>query len=274
MRQLDLFGSMFETPAPPEKKKEPEVVVAPSAAEKKANATVTDFTIHQHSVLQHVDEPKDELKKDEIIAPVVLVEKEKSLPFDEKETHNPIFFTDGKIGVKMKAKQTAKPKEAVKQELKEDVVNPTLAVQLPKAKKEVVKKIIQKRGRKSFKEIDAEVDLIDVPEDDVLFQKQYYPISQVAKWFNVNTSLLRFWENEFDILKPRKNRKGDRMFRPEDVKNIQLIYELLRQKKYTVEGAKEYLKTNKNEADLQIMLTQTLTKFRGFLLDLKANLSN
>lgn len=129
-----------------------------------------------------------------------------------------------------------------------------------------------KRGRKSLEEIDAEADLIDVPEDEVLFKKQYYPISEVAKWFRVNTSLLRFWENEFDILKPKKNRKGDRLFRPEDVKNLQLIYQLLRQRKYTIEGAKEYLKTNKKKADVELQLATTLQKFRSFLLYLKANL--
>ncbi len=274
MRQLDLFGSLFETPAPPEKKKEQEVAVAPPPPEKIAEAPATDFTIHQHSVLESVGVPAEEVKNEEISDPVIVVEREKLSAADEKEPSNPIFFTDGKIGVKMKAKPAAKPKETEKQEPEKVETKPAPAVHLPKAKKEDVKKVIQKRGRKSFKEIDAEVDLIEVPEDDILFQKQYYPISQVAKWFNVNTSLLRFWENEFEILKPRKNRKGDRMFRPEDVKNIQLIYELLRQKKYTVEGAKEYLKTNKNEADLQIILTQTLTKFRGFLLDLKANLGN
>ncbi|MCY7420655.1 MAG: MerR family transcriptional regulator [Chitinophagaceae bacterium] len=130
----------------------------------------------------------------------------------------------------------------------------------------------QKRGRKTFKEIDIEADLINVPEDEVLFKKQYYPISEVAGWFNVNTSLLRFWENEFDILKPRKNRKGDRHFRPEDVKNLQLIHLLLRQKKFSIEGAREYIKTNKGKVDVQMQLTQTLQKFRGFLLELKANL--
>ena len=106
----------------------------------------------------------------------------------------------------------------------------------------------------------------------MLFKKQYYPISEVAGWFNVNTSLLRFWENEFDILKPRKNRKGDRHFRPEDVKNLQLIHLLLRQKKFSIEGAREYIKTNKSKVDVQMQLTQTLQKFRGFLLELKAHL--
>src|SRR5206468_2635720 len=111
---------------------------------------------------------------------------------------------------------------------------------------------------------------IEVPEDEILFKKQYYSISEVAQWFRVNNSLLRFWENEFDILKPRKNRKGDRLFRPEDVKNLQLIYQLLRQRKYTIEGAKEYIKTNRKKADIELQLTNTLHRFKGFLLDLKA----
>lgn len=132
--------------------------------------------------------------------------------------------------------------------------------------------VIKKRGRKSFKEMDAEVDLIEIPEDEVLFQKQYYPMRVVAGWFRVNSSLLRYWETEFDILKPRKNRKGDRLFRPEDVKNLQLIYYLLRRRKFTIEGAKKYLKANRKNADINLQLVQSLTKFRGFLLELKANL--
>lgn len=131
---------------------------------------------------------------------------------------------------------------------------------------------IGKRGRKSFKEIDAEIDTVELPDDEILFQKQYYAISEVAKWFNVNNSLLRYWENEFDILKPRKTRKGDRLFRPEDVKNLQVIYYLLRQRKFTIEGAKEYLRNNKTKADTNVQLINALTKFRGFLLELRANL--
>lgn len=129
-----------------------------------------------------------------------------------------------------------------------------------------------KRGRKSFKEMDTEADLIDVPDDEILNQKLYYSISEVASWFKVNTSLLRYWENEFDILQPRKTRKGDRLFRVEDVKNLQLIYFLLRQRKFSIDGAKNYLKNNKKEADTQIRLMESLTKFKFFLLELKANL--
>lgn len=133
------------------------------------------------------------------------------------------------------------------------------------------KTIAQKRGRKSFKEIDKEVDLIEVPPDEELFQKQYYPISVVAKWFRVNTSLLRFWENQFKILKPKKNKKGDRFFRPEDVKNLKLIYHLLRQKKLTIDGANKHLKAHKEHTEENLQLIHSLNKFKSFLLELKAN---
>ena len=129
-----------------------------------------------------------------------------------------------------------------------------------------------KRGRKSFKEINLDVALLEIPDDDVLFQKQYYSITEVAEWFHVNASLLRFWEREFDILKPRKNRKGDRLFRPEDVKNLRIIYYLLRQLKYSIEGAKQFLKDNRKKAEMQTQLVEALTKFRSFLLELRANL--
>ena len=148
-------------------------------------------------------------------------------------------------------------------------VSPILPV-----KKNTETKPAGKRGRKSFKEMDIEADLIEVPEDEVLQQKLYYSISEVAGWFKVNTSLLRYWENEFDILQPRKTRKGDRLFRVEDIKNLQLIYFLLRQRKFSIDGAKNYLKNNKQEADTQVRLVESLTKFKSFLLELKANLQN
>lgn len=137
-------------------------------------------------------------------------------------------------------------------------------------KEVVIQEKENKRGRKSYKEMEAEIVHVEVPGDEMLFQKQYYAISEVAQWFNVNASLLRYWENEFDILKPRKTRKGDRLFRPEDVKNLQLIYFLLRQRKFSIEGAKQYLKENKKKADTQMQLIQSLTKFRSFLLEWKA----
>ena len=103
-------------------------------------------------------------------------------------------------------------------------------VERPRQPRITIEKIAGKRGRKSYSEIDTEIDLIEIPDEKVLSQKLYYTISEVASWFKVNTSLLRYWENEFDILKPRKTRKGDRLFRVEDIKNLQIIYFLLRQK--------------------------------------------
>jgi hypothetical protein len=91
-------------------------------------------------------------------------------------------------------------------------------------KKEKVEKKKSTRGRMKISDMSATVDLIDIPEDEILFSKRYYSIGLVSEMFKVNHSLIRFWENEFDILKPKKNGKGDRLFRPEDVKNLKLIY--------------------------------------------------
>ena len=127
------------------------------------------------------------------------------------------------------------------------------------------------RGRRSLKDFANNADLIQIPEDDILFKKQYYPIGEVALMFRENQSLIRYWETEFDILQPRKNRKGDRFFRPVDVKNLVLIYDLLRRRKFTIEGAKDYLKKNK-KAEEKFIVIQSLEKVKGFLLELKANL--
>src|SRR6187200_3741642 len=118
------------------------------------------------------------------------------------------------------------------------------------------------RGRLSLKEIHLNADLIQIPPDDILFQKQYYSIGEVSKWFRVNQSLIRYWETEFDILQPRKNRKGDRFFRPVDIKNLVLIYDLLRRRKFTIEGAKDYLKKNK-KADMRYGMIQSLQRMRS-----------
>jgi glycosyltransferase involved in cell wall biosynthesis len=94
----------------------------------------------------------------------------------------------------------------------------------------------------------------NIPADQALYSRQYYTMRETANMFNVNQSLLRFWENEFDILKPKKNRKGDRYFRPDDIKNLELIYHLLRVRKFTINGAKDYLK-NKYKVKVAITVT-------------------
>lgn len=127
------------------------------------------------------------------------------------------------------------------------------------------------RGRKSVKEHTIAAGMIEMPDDEVLFSKQYYSMGEVTTMFKENHSLIRYWESEFDILKPKKNGKGDRFFRPVDVKNLYLIYDLLRRRKFTIEGAREYLKNNKNAGE-RLAAVQSLEKIKAFFLELKATL--
>ena len=129
----------------------------------------------------------------------------------------------------------------------------------------------KKRGRKSLKEVADDPDLIKTL-DAVALDKQYYSISEVATMFKVNTSLIRYWENEFDILQPKKNRKGDRLFRQEDIHHLKLIYHLLRERKYTIEGAKQKLKEDRKLAARNFEMVQALLKVKGFLTELKEQL--
>lgn len=167
------------------------------------------------------------------------------------------------VGVRLKA---LKPVIAVEEKI-EPVTEIIEVINEP----EKIEKIKSTRGRKSIKQTSAEADLINIPADEILFQKQYYSMGTVAEMFRVNHSLLRFWENEFDIIQPRKNKKGDRHFRPIDIKNLHLIYHLLRQRKYTIEGAKDFLKKNKKSQE-RFEAIQKLQQVKGFLLELKASL--
>lgn len=127
-----------------------------------------------------------------------------------------------------------------------------------------------KKEKRSLKETGQDTVLVEVPPDEILFQKQYYGISEVAQMFNVNISLLRYWEGEF-ALELRKNRKGDRFFTPTDVKTIALIHDLLRRRKFTIEGAKAFLKGG-NGLEEKYAMIQSLQTLRSFLLQLKAHL--
>ena len=102
--------------------------------------------------------------------------------------------------------------------------------------------------------------------------KLYYSIGEVAIIFDVNASLLRFWEKEFKILKPKKNKKGNRMFSKKDINNIQLIYYLVKERGYTLDGAKAKLKGNVDDIRGNQEIINRLKVVKGFLLDIKANL--
>lgn len=100
-------------------------------------------------------------------------------------------------------------------------------------------------------------------------EKLYYSIGEVAKMFDVNTSLIRFWEKEFDIIKPNKNKKGNRLFTKEDVENFHLIYHLVKERGFTLQGAKDKIKGNKAENFEALELVTRLEKVKAFLLEVK-----
>lgn len=103
-------------------------------------------------------------------------------------------------------------------------------------------------------------------------EKRYYGIGEVAKAFGVNTSLIRFWEKEFDVLKPKKNAKGNRKFTPEDIKNLQLIHHLVKERGFTLDGAKTHLKEEKHKTLSNFEVIQKLQKIRSELIKIKENL--
>lgn len=111
-----------------------------------------------------------------------------------------------------------------------------------------------------------------MPYKEKEIRKLYYSIGEVAEMFDVSTSLVRYWEKEFDILKPRKNKKGNRMFTPEDIDNLKIIYHLLKERGFTIEGARKTLRTNKTGAVDNQKLIERLENVKDFLEKLKKRL--
>lgn len=103
-------------------------------------------------------------------------------------------------------------------------------------------------------------------------EKRYYGIGEVADAFGVNTSLIRFWEKEFDIIQPKKNAKGNRKFTPEDIKNLELIYHLVKERGFTLEGAKTHLKENKKKTLDKFEIIRKLEGIKAELLKIKDQL--
>jgi DNA-binding transcriptional MerR regulator len=104
---------------------------------------------------------------------------------------------------------------------------------------------------------------IELPE------KRYYGIGEVAKAFGVNASLIRFWEKEFDAIKPKKNAKGNRKFTPEDIKNLKLIYHLVKERGFTLEGAKTHLKEEKHKTLNNFEIISKLEDIKSELIKIK-----
>lgn len=107
---------------------------------------------------------------------------------------------------------------------------------------------------------------IDLPE------KRYYGIGEVAKAFDVNTSLIRFWEKEFDVLKPKKNAKGNRKFTPDDITNLKFIFHLVKERGFTLEGAKTHLKEEKQKSLNTFEIISKLEDVKSQLIKIKQQL--
>ena len=103
-------------------------------------------------------------------------------------------------------------------------------------------------------------------------EKIFYKISEVSKMFNINISAIRFWEKEFEILKPKKNKKGNRLFTKRDIKNIEIIHHLLKERGFTVEGAKKKIKENKSDTINNIEIVNRLKEIKSFLVNLRKEL--
>ena len=111
-----------------------------------------------------------------------------------------------------------------------------------------------------------------MPYKEFKIEKLYYSIGEVAKIFGVSTSLLRYWEKEFDILKPRKNKKGNRLFTKLDVKNLKMIYHLVKEKGYTLDGAKQKLSSNTDNLKNNQRIVESLQQIKLFLNEVKEDL--
>ena len=102
--------------------------------------------------------------------------------------------------------------------------------------------------------------------------KLYYTMGEVTQMFDVNASQIRFYEKEFDVLQPKKNKKGNRLFTPEDVENLKIIFSLVKDKGFTLHGAKDYLKQNKSEIKENQKVIDSLERLKQFLLEVKEQL--
>ena len=103
-------------------------------------------------------------------------------------------------------------------------------------------------------------------------EKRYYGIGEVARAFDVNTSLIRFWEKEFDVIQPKKNAKGNRKFTPKDIQNLQLIYHLVKERGFTLEGAKIHLREEKQKTLSNFEIIQKLERIKLELIKIKNQL--
>ena len=113
-----------------------------------------------------------------------------------------------------------------------------------------------------------------MPYKEPKVEKLFYSIGEVAQMFKVNTSLIRYWEKEFDIIKPKKNKKGNRLFTKEDIENLHIIFHLVKERGMTLKGAKQKMKDNRDDSIHNLEVIQSLHNIRRMLLEIKEDLDH
>ncbi|MDR1023622.1 MAG: MerR family transcriptional regulator [Prevotellaceae bacterium] len=108
-----------------------------------------------------------------------------------------------------------------------------------------------------------------MPYKQPKIEKFYFSIGEVAEMFEVNTSLIRFWEREFDIIKPHKNKKGNRLFTQKDVDNFRIIYHLVKEEGLTLDGARKRLKNKRTDEEINLEIVKSLESIKNMLLEVK-----
>lgn len=111
-----------------------------------------------------------------------------------------------------------------------------------------------------------------MPYKEQKVEKLYYPIGEVAEMLEVPVSTIRFWENEFEILKPMKNKKGNRLFTPADVKNLKILHHLVKEEGMTLSGAKKKLSGKWDDANYKYEINESLQKIKTLLLEIRDNI--
>jgi DNA-binding transcriptional MerR regulator len=111
-----------------------------------------------------------------------------------------------------------------------------------------------------------------MPYKETKVEKLYYSIGEVARMFNVNTSLIRFWEKEFDIIKPKKNKKGNRLFTQKDIDNFHIIFHLVKERGMTLKGAKLKMKENKEDTEHNFEIVKSLEDIKDLLIEVRESL--
>ncbi len=108
-----------------------------------------------------------------------------------------------------------------------------------------------------------------MPYKEKKVERLYYSIGEVAEMFKVNTSLIRYWEKEFDIIRPRKNKKGNRLFTQKDIENFHIIYHLVKERGMTLKGARKKLRENRQETMDNFEIVRLLQNIRKMLVEIR-----